>query len=240
VHIQDGAVDQVVGGLVTLELERLEIRPALMEVTVALAGLFHVDGAGILLLDDRQVLRYIASTDGTARFLESAQESLGIGPCVDSLVEDAVVSVDDLTTDDRWPGLAELLVPNGVRTVLGLPLHLAGTTIGSINLYSGAPYEWDQSDVAAVRAFTGLAERVVAAALLGRQQDDLIDQLQEALEARVWIERAVGFLMAVEQLEATAAFERLRRASRNQRQRVRDVAVQVLRDRGLPRDGMPT
>lgn len=49
--------------------------------------------------------------------------------------------------------------------------------------------------------------------------------MQEALRARVAIERAVG--VVIEDLDAEAAFERIRRAARSTRRPVRAVAAQI-------------
>jgi AmiR/NasT family two-component response regulator len=50
----------------------------------------------------------------------------------------------------------------------------------------------------------------------------------------VVIERSIGFLMARRGLDAVAAFDVLRRASRGTRRKVGDVAADVLAGRDLP------
>ena len=51
-----------------------------------------------MLVDDAQVLRYIAASDPGSRALEAAQEELGHGPCVDSLVYDRLVTTSDVVS----------------------------------------------------------------------------------------------------------------------------------------------
>jgi AmiR/NasT family two-component response regulator len=55
-----------------------------------------------------------------------------------------------------------------------------------------------------------------------------VAQLQGALDRRVVIERAVGLLMARLDTDAVGAFGSLRRAARDSRRRVADVAEDVL------------
>jgi AmiR/NasT family two-component response regulator len=62
-----------------------------------------------------------------------------------------------------------------------------------------------------------------------RQGDELVEQLQYALDHRVVVERAVGVMMATEGLDPVAAFDRLRRTARDRRARVAHVAEEVLR-----------
>jgi GAF domain-containing protein len=233
VHIDDAVLEEVIGRLARQDLADLEVRAALVEIVSAMPALFDVDGAGVLLVDENQVLRYIASTDTRAQLLEAAQESTGRGPCVESLVDNVTVMVSDLLDDDRWPELAAVLVPNGVRAVLGAPVRLAGTPVGSLNVYKRDSHVWDESDRSALEAFDGVVERLVAGAIATERKDVLIAQLQQALQVRVAIERAVGVMIATENIDASVAFERLRRAARSSRRSVQDIAREVVRSRGL-------
>jgi AmiR/NasT family two-component response regulator len=60
------------------------------------------------------------------------------------------------------------------------------------------------------------------------------DQLQYALDYRVVIERAVGYLMGTHRLDAVTAFDLLRRRARDSRRRVADVATEVLDGATVP------
>jgi AmiR/NasT family two-component response regulator len=48
------------------------------------------------------------------------------------------------------------------------------------------------------------------------------------------IERGIGYLMARDRVDHPAAFDRLRRASRNSRRRIGEVAEELLRTGSLP------
>lgn len=232
-HIEQAALERAMGWLASHNLARLSLGAALGEIVAALPALFAVDGAGILLLDEEQVLRYVASTDAGARLLEAVQESSGRGPCVESLIDNDLVQVDDLLADGRWPDLSAELVANGIRSVLGIPLHLTGTAVGSLNVYRAVAHDWDESDRRALGAFERVIERLLAGAILGERREALVTQLEYALAARVEIERAVGIVMATEHLEAPAAFEQIRRVARSRRKAVREIAEEVVAKRLL-------
>lgn len=184
------------------------------------------------------MLRYAASTDAGARLLESVQETTGHGPCVQSLVDNAPVSVRDIAEDERWPDLAPVLVPSGIRSILGFPVRLAGSAIGSLNVYRATPYDWDESDHRALGAFDRVVEHLLIGAFAHERNEVIVKQLERALGARVDIERAVGVLMGAEGLEPAAAFERIRQAARAARRPVHDIAAQVVRNRRLPLSGL--
>lgn len=236
-HIQQSSLDAALGSLSQRELENIGVSEALKYVVTAMPALFHVEGAGLLLVDDYQVLRYVAASDAATHVLESAQEVTGIGPCVDSLVHGKPVACADLATDERWPELAPLVTPYGIAAVLGVPVHLGGGVIGSLNVYRSSPYEWDDSDLAAANTLGRMVERLLAMALVVRRRDDVVRQLQTALDTRIAIERAVGVLIGVEGIDAVEAFDRLRRAARSSRRKVADLAAEVLEHRALPDDG---
>jgi GAF domain-containing protein len=232
--VEEEALQRTVGQLAQRKLAALDLRTACEVVVGAIPPLFGADGAGMLLVDDTHVLRYVASTDSGAQLLEAVQESTGRGPCVEALVEDRVVVVTDLPGDERWPDLGALLASNGVRAVLGVPVRLGGVAVGSLNVYAGEPRVWDHSAQAALSTIESLVERLLATAVFSERQEELIGQLQRALEARVVVERAVGVVMVLDDVGAVDAFERIRRAARAARRSVRDVATDVLEWRKLP------
>jgi GAF domain-containing protein len=123
---------------------------------------------------------------------------------------------------------------HGIRAVLGVPVHLAGETVGALDGYVDRPYEWDETHVRALQAYADLVGSLLASAVQARQRSELAGQLQHALNSRVVIERAVGMIMGREHVDAVTAFNRLRRQARNRRDRVADLAERVLE--GMPLD----
>lgn len=121
-----------------------------------------------------------------------------------------------------------MLADRSARGVLGVPIHVGGQRVGSIHAYRVEPYEWDDTDVAALEAPAVVGGRVLSTALLAASKVRVVEQLQEALENRVAIERAVGYLMGRHRLGAVDAFERLRQRARSERRKVVDVAQDVL------------
>jgi GAF domain-containing protein len=207
-----------------------DLEGTLQDVTQAIGALFTVTGTGLMFLDANDALRYVVSSDEGSRALEVAQEELGVGPCVDCLVLDTPIATDDLANDERWPGLPEKVVPAGVRAVLGVPVRVGPGAVGSLDAYYDAPHAWDNSEIDALHKFAGVIEGVVANALLVHQRGQLVDQLQYALDNRVVIERAIGLMMGRSgDLDAVAAFNRLRNVARGQRRRVAEVATDLLR-----------
>lgn len=200
----------------------------LQEAVLATRRIPAVSGAGLMLADPRHVLRYVAVSDEAARTLEILQEEAGEGPCVEAFVRDEIVATSDLGTDARWPRLAGTVGSAPVSAVLGAPLHLAGGAVGTLNVYHEHPHDWTEDETAGLAAFAAVVDSLLTGVAAMRRSDEVAQQLQYALDYRVPIERAVGYLMRQHGADPVAAFARLRAAARNSRRRAVDVARDVL------------
>lgn len=184
-------------------------------------------GAGIMFMTENGRLSYVAASGEAGRQLEEAQASAGQGPCYDSYVYAREVTSRDVREDSRWPELPAYLPPE-VRAVAGVPILLSGSPVGTLNVYRDVPNGWQASDMRALHAYAALLAEVVGSALAARDHSVLADQLRYALDYRVTIERAVGYLMGTQGLDAVTAFDLLRKQARDNRRRVADVAAEIL------------
>jgi GAF domain-containing protein len=220
-----------------LSLRRLDVSgkdngsvvSALERVVGATVDLFGVSGAGLLICDEQDMLRYVAASDGPGRILEQTEAEAGEGPCTQAFVEGRVVTSHDITAEpERWPVLAEAMSTQPVRAVLGTPVLLGGVPVGTLDVYYDRAHDWDASEVAALARYAEVIATTLAAALQAHTAGELASQLQYALDYRVVIERAVGYLMAQQSLDAVAAFNALRDEARRSRSKIGVVAERVL------------
>lgn len=193
----------------------------------AVHRVFGCSGAGIMFMTETGRLSYVAASGDPGRQLEEAQASAGQGPCYDSYVYAREVTSSDVRADSRWPDLPARLPPE-VRAVAGVPILLSGSPAGTLNVYRDAANDWNDSDVRSLQAYGDLIAEVVGSALAAQDRSTLSDQLRYALEYRVLIERAVGYLMGTQGLDAVTAFDILRKHARDSRRRVADVASEIL------------
>ena len=211
-----------------------DVAHALEQTVHACVALFRVTGSGVMIADEHNSLHYVAASDGPSRVLEVVQTEAGQGPCVQAFVTNTVTISEDAATDPRWPDINDELARHGIHAVLGIPVRIGGIPIGTLDVYRDEPHTWDESEQAGLRRYSDVIETTLAAAMAAHRAGALADQLQYALDYRVMIERAVGYLMASRRLDATAAFDLLRRTARSNRRKVADVARQLLEDGTLP------
>lgn len=189
--------------------------------------IFHVDGAGLMLVDAEQQLRNVAVSDARFEHLERLQLEHDEGPCMSAFEDKQLVCSEDLAEDSRWPSFTKAALDNGVRAVLASPIPYNQQAIGVVGVLSEDRRPWAPEAELALLAFTDLAALLIASMLRAEQQTEIAGQLQGALDSRAVIERAKGILMAQRGLTAREAFQRLRAQARHERRRVTDVADEV-------------
>ena len=227
-RIDIGALLKSIGSLQDLELQRTGLGPALQQVVDAAKALFKAEGAGLMLVGEGEVLRWVTATDARAQSLEAAQERLGEGPCVEAFHQHVVQQISDSATEQRWPELARVLRHDGVHALLSVPVEVAQGTVGTLNLYLREPREWDHSEVNAAEIYGRLVGSLLGSALAAELKGQLIEQLQWALEHRILVEQAKGVLMGREGISADAAYQRIRSVARSSRRPVAEVARTVV------------
>jgi transcriptional regulator with GAF, ATPase, and Fis domain len=187
-----------------------DLAGAMQQVASAAKALLGVDGAGLMLADERGELRWATASDQQTQTIEEGQERLGQGPCVNAFAEHAPMAMRDATKEPQWGKITDVVSGQEMRAGLSVPVQLEGGPIGSLDLYSAAPRDWDQAEISAAQVYA-------------------------AFEHRNRIERAKGMLMVQEGIDDAAAFERLRSAARSTRRSLIDVVNEVLGGRRLSR-----
>jgi len=207
---------------------------SLRRVVDACIHMFGVTGSGLMLADERGDLRYAVATDPSSRRLETAQLRTAEGPCVDAYVHDTVVACADLATDPRYQRLVRRLGNERFRAVLGVPIHLTGITVGSLDVYADGPRDWQPNECDAIARYGQVADAMLNAAVSAEHAGELAAQLSYAVEYRAPIERGVGYLMARDKLPLADAFNELRKAARTSRRKIGEVAQALLETGYLP------
>jgi GAF domain-containing protein len=170
----------------------------------------------------------VASSDDFANEVDEVQYNHGEGPCLESLRTGAVVYVQEMHTELRWPGYRDHATAAGVRSSLSLPLAVAGVVIGALNMYSTQPNAFDERLRQQLAMFAAQAAAALAMVLRQARQDQTATQLEQALASRTTIDQAMGILMAQQRCTADEAFALLRAHSQNSNRKIRDVAADLI------------
>ena len=217
-----------------------ELRAALPEADDLLVGLLRVaeatrtvlevDGAGLTLVHEGGLPRWVAATDAAMELLEQVQHDFGEGPYLQAYAQDRAVSIQDLGAAPTWARLDAVVGQLHVSGVLSVPVRLAGQPVGTLDVYSIHPRAWTTHELEAVGEFAAVAGELVHTAVELANQKVEVAQLRQALTSRVWIEQAKGVLAATQGTDPEATFQQLRARARASSRKLGELAREVVQD----------
>ena len=188
-----------------------------------------ITGAGVSLVGEDGRLRFATAANDIVGKLERVQEDAQSGPCMDAHNSGNVVTLEDFSDDpDRWPAIAGTAEALGIVSAAGVPMHVAGTAVGALNLYHSQRRAWSDEDLEAGRLLAEAAAAYMANASTLQRAQRIAEQLQEALDSRVVIEQAKGVVAAGNDVSVDEAFRLLRNHARSHRASLRSVANAVV------------
>lgn len=208
-----------------------EISEALDELAERLTALLALAGSGVILESGSQ-LQAATAVPRALLQLENYQVEHQEGPCVFAHQSGEVQVITDLREERDWPGYRQIAAQAGVRAVVGIPMKLAGVSIGAINLYNTDARAWSRVDLRSAMVMTNIATAYLLSSASLTKQTELSAQLQHALDSRVLVEQAKGVLAEAKGISVEAAYQLLRRHARKGGLRVHDVACAII-DRTL-------
>ena len=220
-------VDSMVDDFDAIELLTLLTQRAL--------ELLDAAAAGILLADDNNRLRVLASSNEDAELLELLQVQNDDGPCLDCYRTGRVVETPDLRERSDWPRFASEALEHGFHSVSAVPLRLRNETLGCLNLFMTQPGGLSEQDLALAQALADVSTIAMVQDRVVREAAVRERQLQTALDSRVVIEQAKGMIAEHAKVDMSAAFSLLRDHARRHNLRLTDLATDLL-DRRIPMD----
>lgn len=179
-------------------------------------------GSVTALLGGKHVIHKAESGMLPAR-VDAVMSEVGEGPCLEALQQRRIIRVDDMRREGRWPLFTPRAAELGALSMLAFPMFVKDDSLCALNLYA------DEAG-----AFTDESEHVgsllaahAAVAYSGAQR---AENLLAAIETRDLIGQAVGLLMERYSIKADRSFDTLVRFSRQTNRKLRDVAIELIRD----------
>jgi GAF domain-containing protein len=159
-QIDPAALVTSIGELHDLDLER-GLPATLQQVVVAATTLLDADGAGLMLTDASGELRWASATDQQSQLVEEDQERLGMGPCRAAFSQRMAITVRNAGAEPDPDGSRLVLRSAGFQAGMSVPVELHGGPIGSLDLYSAQPRDWNDSEVSALQAYAGIVANLL-------------------------------------------------------------------------------
>lgn len=209
-------------------VEDYSLEQVLTELSPSICQILDVQGAGVMIERDDGNLHMVSTSDPLLTRLEELQIELDEGPCLLAYRTGEPVRAPDLTTDDRFPAFGRKAAEVGMKAVYSNPLKQGTMTLGALNFYRTSPEELDPEQRAAASALADVATAYVLHARTDERSALLNTQLQTALDSRVVIEQAKGFVAGSLDIPIDEAFRLLRNHARSHRIALHGVVEDVL------------
>jgi transcriptional regulator with GAF, ATPase, and Fis domain len=213
-------------------VEEFDVVEFLQTLSERCVELVDTDAAGLMLDDQRGNLRLIAHTHESARLLELFELQKSEGPCLDCFATGQVIANIDLAdATGRWPQFAQAARDVGFGTSHAVPLRLRRQVIGALNLFTTGQRRLSDDHIAVAQGLADIATIGLLNERAIRNQVELSEQLQTALQSRILIEQAKGILSAQAGIGVDSAFALMRTHARRAGQPLTTVAGAVVAGR---------
>ncbi len=200
----------------------------LARLAVRCTELLGVGACGVMLADHHGILNLVAASTEQARLLELCQLQNAEGPSLEAYLGGRAVQCTELASaGPRWPQFATAALAAGFTGVYALPMRLREQRLGALNLFCAEHAPLDADTIALGQALADAATIGIVHQRAVARSEVIAEQLQTALNSRILIEQAKGFL--AERLHVTVedAFAVLRGYARDHNRKLTDVAADV-------------
>lgn len=183
----------------------------------ACVHLLEVDGAAISVMLEGLSQGTAGSSGELSRQLDELQFTFGEGPCTDAVRHGEPVMAENLANaaEQRWPAYAGSALGLDIRAVYALPINLANSCVGALDLYRHKPGPLEGDSLVGGLMAAELAELPLMALMSANADLVAVADGEEAWDhlaalARVEVYQATGMLMGQLGVGPADALVRLR------------------------------
>jgi GAF domain-containing protein len=170
----------------------------------------------------------MASSSETAHLLGLFELQNDEGPCLDAFQSGLPVLNQPLAGASPWPSFGSQAREAGFVMAHAFPLRLRDRVIGALNLLHTEVVELGPGEAQLAQAMADVATVGILQERALTEARVLAEQLQTALNSRIVIEQAKGFVAQRLTVGVDRAFDMLRSYARSHNRRLAEVARAVI------------
>jgi diguanylate cyclase (GGDEF)-like protein len=137
--------------------EGFDIQEILDHLVGRIVDVLPVTGAGVMLMGPGDDLHFVAASDEEILMIQTLQNELDEGPCLEAYRTGDPVSVPDLSRDARFPRFSSRACEAGLAAVFTFPMSLDGGRLGALDLYRDQIGELDGPEMKAAQVLADVA-----------------------------------------------------------------------------------
>jgi diguanylate cyclase (GGDEF)-like protein len=137
-----------------------------------------ISGSGVMVMGPADELHFVAASNDVILEVESLQNELTEGPCLEAYRSGSPVAVPDLSVDTRFPQFSPRALEAGMAAVFTFPMSLDGTRFGALDLYRDGPGGLDREDMDSAQVMADVAAAYIHNARGRADASDTLDALR--------------------------------------------------------------
>jgi GAF domain-containing protein len=202
----------------------LYIEDILKLIVTVTAEVLNSPICSLMLLDEKKKELSVRATQSVSEnYNRKPNIRLGEGIAGIACQTGKPVTSLDVREDDRYLN-RDIAIKENLCSLLCVPLMVKGTSIGVLNVYTAAPHEFSQGEIAIIRTIANQAAILIENFRLVVETQ----VIREELDTRKAVERAKGILMKKEDLSEEEAYGIIRKFSMDQRKSMRDISEAII------------
>jgi hypothetical protein len=177
----------------------------LVALLVDCTELMRMESAGLLVDVPGEGLALLSSTSHATTVLELYELQNGLGPCIQAVEDNSVVSAAGAALRETWEPVGRTVVDAGYGAVHAFPLRWHDRAVGALNLFAA-----DESELGEDRLGLGQAFANMAVAILAQSRPASWSEVHQlilgVLDDRIAIEQAKGVLAVQKDIDLSEAY----------------------------------
>jgi diguanylate cyclase (GGDEF)-like protein len=137
--------------------EGFDIQEILDHLVGRIVDVLPVTGAGVMLMGPADELHFVAASDDEILTIQTLQNELDEGPCLEAYRSGDPVSIPDLSRDEQFPRFSPRAREAGLAAVFTFPMSLDGGRLGALDLYRDQTGELDGPGMKAAQVLADVA-----------------------------------------------------------------------------------
>jgi hypothetical protein len=176
-------------------IERYEReRPETFALCAVAAEFMSLDGAGIALTSDSEVLMSLCTSNDTAGELMDLEMTLGEGPAADACRGIASEEANLLSGVARWETYGPGAVALGARAVFGFPIQLGAARFGALSLFRTGPGTLSAGQSSDGYLMASVLGRSILTTQAGGSRETLVGELDGSSMLDFRVHQAAGMV----------------------------------------------
>ncbi len=159
--------------------EGYQIQEILDHLVGRIVDVLPVTGAGVMLIGLDDALHFVAASNAPILKIQTLQNELGEGPCLEAYRTGEAVSVPDLSVDQRFPRFSARANAAGLAAVFTFPMSLDGRRFGALDLYRDQVGGLDSTDMKSAQMLADVASAYISNAQARADAAENIDLLRQ-------------------------------------------------------------